>query len=96
MKHLKLYSLVFILFLFLGCAKYVSIIEASKTMNVSGLLKGKDYIDYKLEIDVKKKIAFKSIALDGSKVIKGVFIKLCILLITNCLTNESLICFNIL
>ncbi|WP_146190733.1 hypothetical protein [Polaribacter aquimarinus] len=75
MKHLKLFSLLISMFLFFGCSEYISIIEANKTLNISGLSKGKNHLAYYITIKVKKDITFKSITLNGTEIKESLYLK---------------------
>jgi len=75
MRHLKFYFLLCSVFLFFGCSEYVSIKDASKTLNISGLSKGKNYIDYRLTVHTKKSITFENITLNGKVVKESLFLK---------------------
>lgn len=75
MKNLKLSVLLFSLFILSGCAQYVTVLEANKTANISGLSNGKNYTDYTLKLDVLKNIDFKNVQLNKKNVVESLYIK---------------------
>lgn len=75
MKRIKIFTLLFSLFILTSCTQFVTIIDANKTMNVSGLPTGKNYIDYKLEILVNETINFVGLKINGENITKNLYLK---------------------
>ena len=74
MRYLKLILLLFSLTLF-NCAQQIKIIEASKSKFISGLPNGRSYVDYRVKIETKTNIQFKSILLDTKDVPNNLYLK---------------------